>query len=80
MATCSRSGNSVAVHLHFHLVNGPAWAASNGMPYRFTEFNLIGKVVGERPESELVIDPAGHGIRRDELPMDEQIVEFPAPR
>jgi hypothetical protein len=36
-------------------------------------------VVGERPESELVIDPAVHGIRRDELPMDEQIVEFPEP-
>lgn len=79
IARLGNSGNSVAVHLHFHLVNGPAWAASNGMPYRFTEFNLIGKVVGERPETELVIDPAGHGIRRDELPMDEEIVEFPTP-
>jgi CubicO group peptidase (beta-lactamase class C family) len=78
IARLGNSGNSVAVHLHFHLVNGPNWAASNGMPYRFTEFNVVGKVVGERPESELVIDQAGHGIRHDELPMDEQIVEFPA--
>lgn len=77
IARLGNSGNSIAVHLHFHLVNGPAWAASNGMPYRFDEFNVVGKVVGERPESELVIDPAGHGIRRDELPMDEQIVDFP---
>jgi hypothetical protein len=38
---------------------------------------VVGKVAGERPGSELVIDPAGHGIRRDELPVDEQIVEFP---
>jgi hypothetical protein len=77
IARLGNSGNSIAVHLHFHLVNGPAWAASNGVPYRFTEFNVVGKVVGERPETELVIDPAGHGIRHDELPMDEQIVEFP---
>jgi murein DD-endopeptidase MepM/ murein hydrolase activator NlpD len=77
IARLGNSGNSIAVHLHFHVVNGPAWAASNGVPYRFTEFDVAGKVVGERPESELVIDPAGHGIRRDALPMDEQIVEFP---
>jgi biotin carboxyl carrier protein len=79
IARLGNSGNSIAVHLHFHLVNGPAWAASNGMPYRFTEFNLTGTVAGERPGNELVIDPAGAGIRHDELPMDEQIVEFPAP-
>lgn len=80
IARVGNSGNSIAVHLHFHVVNGPAWAASNGVPYRFTEFNVAGKVVGERPGSELVIDPAGHGIRHDELPMDEQIVEFPSRR
>jgi hypothetical protein len=80
IARLGNSGNSVAAHLHFHLVNGPAWAASNGIPYRFAEFDLTGKVAGERPGNELLIDPAGHGVRHDELPMDEQIVEFPAPR
>lgn len=71
------SGNSSAPHLHFQLTNGPLTLDSNGMPYRFAEFNLVGTVSGLRPESEAVIDPTGHGIHRDELPLDEQVVDFP---
>ena len=70
------SGNSAAPHLHFQLTNGPLTLDSNGMPYRFTEFNLVGALTGVGPGGEVVIDPTGHGIRHHELPLDEQVVDF----
>jgi hypothetical protein len=71
------SGNSAAPHLHFQVMDGPLFADSNGMPYRFGEFNVVGTATGEGPGYEALIDPTGHGIRHDELPMDEQVVDFP---
>lgn len=38
------SGNSNAPHLHFHVMNSPHPLASNGMPYRFTDFTVEGEL------------------------------------
>jgi hypothetical protein len=32
------SGNTDAPHLHFHVMDGPAPLASNGLPYEFASF------------------------------------------
>jgi murein DD-endopeptidase MepM/ murein hydrolase activator NlpD len=33
LALVGNSGNSLAPHLHFHVMNGPLSLASNGLPY-----------------------------------------------
>lgn len=71
------SGNSAGPHLHFQVMNGPLSAGSNGMPFRFTEFNLQGTVKALDQETGAVtIDRTEHGIHHDELPLDQQMVEF----
>lgn len=71
------SGNSAGAHLHFQVMNGPLSAGSNGMPFRFSEFNLQGTVTSFDSVTGLAaIDRAEHGIRRDVLPLDQQVVEF----
>jgi len=32
LALVGNSGNSLAPHLHFHVMSGPQFAASNGLP------------------------------------------------
>ena len=38
------SGNSTGPHLHFHLTDGPAPLAADGIPYVFDHFSVTGKV------------------------------------
>lgn len=46
--------------------------------FRFTEFNLVGKSTSvDLATGQVTIDTTEHGIRRDELPLDEQVVDFP---
>ena len=44
--TCSGwsvTGNSLAPHLHFHVMSGPQFAASNGLPYEVDSFKVTGR-------------------------------------
>ena len=36
------SGNSNAPHLHFHISNGNSWVASEGVPFLFDSFEVLG--------------------------------------
>lgn len=38
IAEIGNSGNSVEPHLHFHIVDRPAYLGGNGVPYTFTQF------------------------------------------
>jgi hypothetical protein len=74
------SGNSNAPHLHLHVMDSPHPLASNGMPYRFTNFtvegeltNLEGLEVGETAK----ITRQELGVRHDELPLNNQVIAFP---
>jgi hypothetical protein len=74
------SGNSDGPHLHFHVMDGPGPLASNGMPYRFSNFTVEGTVTNIGPLQEgatAQIDPAGLGPRKAELPLDNQVIAFP---
>ncbi len=58
------SGNSTEPHLHFHVADGPT-LASEGLPYTFQRFELI------RRDTSVE-------TRRDELPLHNALVNFPA--
>ena len=74
------SGNSDAPHLHFHLMDGPLPLASNGVPYRFTNFTVRG-TVGNLEEltkgADAAITPKPLGPRSRQLPLDNQVIDFP---
>ena len=79
------SGNSLAPHLHFHVMSGPQFAASNGLPYEVDSFkvtgrNTAGTVAFDEAEAEgtpLKIDPADPPERvTDAMPLDQVEVSF----
>ena len=79
------SGNSLAPHLHFHVMNGPLSLASNGLPYEIDSF----KVTGKNPGGTAAFDKAeadGTPLKidwfdppkkvTDALPLDQRVVSF----
>ncbi|HVV89577.1 MAG TPA: M23 family metallopeptidase [Solirubrobacterales bacterium] len=75
------SGNSNAPHLHFHVMDSPHPLASNGMPYRFRSFSVEGELTnleGIEKGEVARIAKKELGPRRDELPLNDQVIAFPA--
>ena len=76
------SGNSDAPHLHFHVMDGPSPLASSGLPYEFKAFRGAGRV---EPDDALfakggpaAIDAGWFaGPHKDELPLNNEVVDFP---
>ena len=74
------SGNTDAPHLHFHVMDSPYPLLANGMPYRFTNFTVDGEVtnVAEMEDGAVAkMLPRERGPRHDELPLDNQVINFP---
>jgi Peptidase family M23 len=79
------TGNSDAPHLHFHVMDGPSPLAANGVPYAFTSFLGAGQL---NPDSADDVFAKGEPAAIDadwlagghaaELPLDGEIVDFPA--
>lgn len=82
------SGNSLAPHLHFHVMDGPSPLAANGLPYEIDGFAVSGHSPGtaafdaaEADGSPLPIIPITPPRQvRAALPLDQAIIDFPAPR
>lgn len=79
------TGNSLAPHLHFHVMDGPSPLASNGLPYEIDAFELAGHSPGteafdaaEADGTVLAITPITppQKIRRA-LPLDQALIDFP---
>lgn len=74
------SGNTDAPHLHFHVMDSPSPLASNGVPYRFTNFTVNGTVTNIGPFSEegavAAIAPKPRGPRSRMLPLNDQVIDF----
>jgi hypothetical protein len=66
------SGNSTEPHLHFHISDGDSPLGSEGIPYRFDSFELVGRCTGFGActrESGVT--------RRREIPLGGALVRFP---
>jgi Peptidase family M23 len=79
------SGNSLAPHLHFHVMSSPLYAASNGLPYEVDSFTIIGRNTAgteafddaEAEGTPLEVDPVDPAKRvTDAMPLDQTVVSF----
>ena len=74
------SGNTNGAHLHFNITDGPLPEDSQGLPFVFDAFDLLGKTtpdlaLGAEPSSEPPrFSPSKRG---KELPLDGAVVRFP---
>jgi murein DD-endopeptidase MepM/ murein hydrolase activator NlpD len=85
LALVGNSGNSLAPHLHFHVMNGPLSLASNGLPYEVDSFKVTGKNPGgtaafDKAEAEgtpLKVNPVNPPKKvTDAMPLDQVVVSF----
>jgi hypothetical protein len=80
------SGHSATPHLHFQVLTKPTFFPSDSTPFVFDRFDLVGQVtrriwdddLGLQPTGTLPFAAAAHpGPRRDEMPLDRNVVVFP---
>ena len=79
------SGNSIAPHLHFQVMNGPSSLSSNGFPYEIDHFVVNGKTAGtaafdeaEGKGTKLEVAPATPAQQvKQAMPLDQLIISFP---
>jgi hypothetical protein len=79
------SGNSATPHLHFQVQITRSFA-SDGLPFVFDRFKLLGQItehfsdetLGLQPNGRLQFAPARRpGTRRREMPLSQNVVRFP---
>ena len=80
------TGNSVAPHLHFQVMDRPSSLAANGLPYEIKEFHVAGRTAGTKefdeaeakgtPVAVMPVAPAREV--RKALPLDQLIISFAA--
>ena len=79
------TGNSLAPHLHFHVMDSPSPLASNGLPYEIRKFEVTGHTPGtaafdeaEAKGTPLPITPMSPPANvTNAMPLDQLIVTFP---
>jgi len=67
------SGNSTEPHLHFHLSDGPSPLGSEGLPYAYDSFEIVGRCRSVGAGCERAAPTGRHG----ELPLANTLVRFP---
>jgi hypothetical protein len=80
------TGNSVAPHLHFQVMDRPSSLASNGLPYEIRDFQIVGKTPGTKAFDEaeekgtpLAVAPVSPVQQvKGALPLDQLIISFAA--
>jgi murein DD-endopeptidase MepM/ murein hydrolase activator NlpD len=84
IAHVGNSGNTLAPHLHFHVMDSPSPLASNGLPYTIDAFTVTGSTGGtaafdkaEAEGSALAITPiAPPRAVKNALPLDQLEIRF----
>ena len=67
------SGNSTEPHLHFHVSDGPSPLGSEGLPYRYDSFEIVGHCRTFNTGCER----AAPAVRRGEVPLGNVLIQFP---
>jgi hypothetical protein len=85
LALVGSSGNSLAPHLHFHVMSTPLSLASNGLPYEVDSFTVTGRSAGTEAFNEAEqegtrlevtpVDPADESVT-NAMPLDQYVVSF----
>jgi hypothetical protein len=78
------TGNSVAPHLHFQVMDRPSSLASNGLPYEIRDFQITGRTPGTEAFDEaeekgvpLAVEPMVPVKQmKGALPLDQLIISF----
>ena len=78
------TGNTIAPHLHFQVMDGPSSFSSNGLPYEIDSFQVTGKTPGtsafdeaEAKGTPLAVMPVSPPQNaKDALPLDQLIISF----
>ncbi|AXC13700.1 secreted peptidase [Acidisarcina polymorpha] len=82
------TGNSLAPHLHFQVMDGPSSLTANGLPYEIDQFEVTGKTPGTEAFDEaeekgvpvpITAIPPPHTVK-EALPLDQLVVSFAASR
>jgi hypothetical protein len=84
LALVGNSGNTVAPHLHFHVMDGPSPLASNGLPYAIDAYDVTGRGpstaafdTAEEKGTPLEFAPeTPPKAVANALPLDQSIVRF----
>lgn len=84
LALVGNSGNSIAPHLHFHVMNRPLSLASNGLPYLIDSFVILGTTPGTAAFDQAEADGQPLAVNRFDspvesigtLPLDQIVVGF----
>jgi len=84
LALVGNSGNSLAPHLHFHVMSGPLSLASNGLPYVIDSYTVTGQSAGtdafdkaEQEGTRLAVTPVDPAEKlTNAMPLDQRVVDF----
>jgi murein DD-endopeptidase len=70
------TGDSTGPHLHLHVGDAAAPLAAEGLPFLFDRFDVLGRYADIAEMGKTRWQPAGAGVRRNERPGPNVVVDF----
>ncbi|CAN5338237.1 M23 family metallopeptidase [soil metagenome] len=71
------TGNSTEPHLHFHIVDNPAFLGANGIPYAFDKFEVrASKLLSPEPTFQMQVLDAPLQPKTKQLVLEDTVVKF----